>query len=258
MAAEIGATFDIETALTRGLLPIVYAALDPEGTLRSYVGLYIREEVQAEALVRNVGDFARFLEAASLSHAAILNLSEVARECQVSRKTAEGFLPILEDLLLGFRVPVFARRAKRRLVIHSKFFFADTGVFRSLRPRGPLDTPEEIGGAALEGLVAQHLRAWIAYTRETHALHYWRTRAGLEVDFVVYGDATFVALEVKSSRDVSSRDVRSLRAFLDEYPEAKACLLYRGRERIRVNGILCVPCEEFLSRLVPDATLPVE
>jgi uncharacterized protein len=115
-----------------------------------------------EALVRDVGAFARFLEAISFSHGSMLNLAEVARECQVSRKTVEGYLGILEDLLLAFRLPVFRRRAQRQLVAHEKFYFFDAGVFRSLRP----------GGLALEGLVAQHLRAWIAYRSGDERLHY--------------------------------------------------------------------------------------
>ncbi|WP_255087722.1 MULTISPECIES: DUF4143 domain-containing protein [unclassified Synechococcus] len=119
--------------------------------------------MQAEALVRDLGYFARFLEAISFSHGSTINLSAVARECQVGRKTVESYLGILGDLLLVFRVPVFCRRAKRQLVAHEKFFYVDTGAFRSPKPAGLLDAPAEIEGMALEGLVAQHLRGWIAY-----------------------------------------------------------------------------------------------
>ena len=159
MAAELGKAFSLRRALEIGLVPLVWGAAEPAQTLRAYASLYLREEVQAEAMVRDVGAFARFLEAISFSHGSLLNLAEVARECQVGRKTVEGYLDILEDLLLSFRVPVFTRRAKRHQVGHDKFFYFDTGVYRSLRPAGPLDRPEEIEGMALEGLVAQHLRA---------------------------------------------------------------------------------------------------
>jgi uncharacterized protein len=175
----------------------------------------------------------------------------------VGRKTAEGFVEILEDLLLGFRLQVFTKRARRHLVQHPKFYYVDAGVFRSLRPKGPLDMPEEIGGAALEGLVAQHLRAWIAYGKGDFQLHFWRTKAGLEVDFIVYGDSTFAAIEVKSSKSVFSKDVKPLLAFQEDYPQAKACLLYGGQERVKIDGILCVPCAEFLQQLVPNSPLPV-
>jgi len=139
----------------------------------------------------------------SFSHASLLNTSQVARECQINRKTVEGFIEVLEDLLLGFRLQVFTKRAQRKLIDHPKFYYMDAGVFRSLRPKGPLDSPEEIGGACLEGLVAQHLRAWMVYGKGEDTLYYWRTRAGLEVDFIVYGEDTFLAIEVKRSRVVS-------------------------------------------------------
>ncbi len=184
MAAELGEHFDLQAALGRGLLPLVWDATDPEDTLNAWVGLCVQQEIQTAGLVRNIGAFHRFLEVISFSQAFVLNVSEVARECAVSRKTVEGFVEIVEDLLLAFRLPVFARRARRYMAAHPKFFFADAGVFRSLRPAGPLDRPEEARGAALEGLVAQHLRAWVDYSDGAAKLFFWRTRAGSEVDFV--------------------------------------------------------------------------
>ncbi len=254
MAAEMGDTFSLQRALEVGLVPLVWGSAEPEMTLRAYASLYIREEVQAEALVRDVGAFARFLEAISFSHGSVLNLAEVARECQVGRKTVEGYLGILEDLLLAFRVPVFTRRAKRHLVAHSKFYYFDAGVYRSLRPAGPLDRPEEIEGMALEGLVAQHLRAWIAYRASGARLYYWRTKSGSEVDFVLYGPDVFWAIEVKRAASVHGKDLRALRAFREDYPEAEVCLLYLGRERLAIDGIPCIPCEDFLRHLHPDRT----
>jgi predicted AAA+ superfamily ATPase len=252
MAAELGARFKLEEALRLGMLPMVHAAAEPEEPLRAYNGLYLREEVQMEGLVRNVGSFARFLEAISFSQAAVLNLANVARECQVNRKTVEGYLDILEDLLLAFRVPTFTRRAKREMAAHPKFFFFDAGVFRANRPAGPLDAPSEIDGAALEGLVAQHLRAWCDYSNGEHRLFYWQTRSKLEVDCVIYGEREFHALEVKNSAHVRPEDLRGLRNFGEDYPESRRWLLYRGRERLLLDGILCVPCEEFLRLLVPN------
>lgn len=249
MAAELGAGFDMQRALQIGLVPLVWSAPDPGATLRAYAALYLREEVQAEALVRNVGAFARFLEAVSFSHGSLLNLAEVARECQVSRKTVEGYLEILEDLLLSFRVPVFTRRAKRLLVGHDKFYYFDTGVYRSLRPTGPLDRPEQIEGMALEGLVAQHLRAWVAYRGLGEQLFYWRTKSGSEVDFVVYGPNTFAAWEVKRAARVHSTDLRALKAFRQDYPEAQLALLYQGQERLEIDGISVIPCQAFLEQL---------
>ena len=198
------------------------------------------------------GDLRSFLEAMSFSHGAILNAAQVARECQVGRKVVESHIEVLEDLLLGFRVQVFSRRAQRQLVQHPKFYYSDVGIFRSLRSAGPLDRPEEIGGAALEGLVAQHLRAWIAYRGGDHELCYWRTKLGSEVDFVIYGPETFAAVEVKNAKTVYNADLRSLRSFQEDYPQAKAFLLYRGQERQKIGNVLCCPCEEFLRSLTPD------
>ncbi len=252
MAAELGEQFSLKTALRLGMLPVVCAATVPEDILRAYNGLYLREEVQMEGLVRNVGSFSRFLEAISFSQAGVLNLANVARECHVNRKTVEGYLEILEDLLLAFRVPVFARRAKRELAVHPKFFFFDAGVYRVNRPAGPLDSSSEIDGAALEGLVAQHLRAWCDYSAGDHRLHYWQTRSRVEVDFVVYGENHFHAIEVKNSDQVRPEDLRSLKSFGEDFPESTRWLLYRGRERLLRDGVLCVPCEAFLLELKPN------
>ena len=251
MACELGHQFKIEKALQYGLLPVVWGAGDPEAVLHAYNGLYLHEEVQMEGLVRNVGAFARFLEAMSFAHGAVLNLANVAREAQVSRKTVQGYLEILEDLMLGFRIEVFARRAKRMLAVHPKFYFFDTGVFRANRPTGPLDTRSELDGAALEGLVAQHLRAWCEYSAGRHRLHYWQTRAQVEIDFVVYGASGLYAVEVKNTRRIRPEDLQSLARFGEDYPNSQRYLLYRGQDRLQRNGVLCMPCEEFLRELSP-------
>ncbi|MBI5882869.1 MAG: ATP-binding protein [Elusimicrobia bacterium] len=257
MAAEIASRFDLDRALRQGLLPLVFGDKDPEDVLRAYAALYVREEVQMEGLVRNIGNFSRFLEAISFSQAGLLNLSNVARECEVERKVVESYVYILEDLLLAFRLPVFTKRSKRAVAVHPKFYYFDAGVYRSLRPQGPLDRPEEIDGHALESLVAQHLKAWNAYGGEQHQLAFWRTRSGVEVDFIIYGPQGFWAVEVKNADRVRDEELRGLRAFRDDYPEAKALFLYRGQERLKRNGILCLPCEEFLRGLVPGKRLEV-
>jgi len=255
MAAELGSLFSFDKALRYGLLPLVWAAENSLDVLNAYLGLYLKEEVQMEALVRNIGNFSRFLEAISFSYGSVLNVSNVARECEIGRKTVEGYVDILEDLLLSFRIPVFKKKAKRALVEHPKFYFFDTGVFKSIRPKGPLDRGEEIEGLALEGLVAQHLRAWIAYRRKNNALYYWRTRSGVEVDFVVYGEDGLWALEVKNVSKIHSGNLRALKSFKEDYPQSSIIFLYKGKERLKKEGILCVPCEDFLLQLHPGRNL---
>ena len=256
VAAELGPRFDLKRALKQGLVPLVWSSRRPNKVLDAYVALYLKEEVQLEGVVRGIGNFARFLEAISFSHAAVLNVSEVARECEVSRKTVEGYVEVLEDLLLAFRLPIFTRRARRHLAHHPKFYWFDAGIYRSMRPSGPLDRPEEIEGAALEGLVAQHLRAWIDYSDTDCRLSFWRTKSGSEVDFIVYGSDGFWAIEVKHSASVRSSDLRGLRAFREDYPQAKARLLYLGSESLEMDEILCLPCERYLRAIVPGKPLP--
>jgi predicted AAA+ superfamily ATPase len=255
MAAEVPA-FDLDRALEIGMLPLVLGSSDPIATLHAYATLYLDEEVKLEGWARDIGRFARFLETVTFSHGAVLNVANVAREAQAERNTIVGYIEVLEDLLLAFRLPVFTRRAKRETSQQPKFYLFDAGVFRSLRPRGPLDRPSEIGGAALEGLVAQHLRAWIAYSRGDTKLFFWRTRSGVEVDFVVYGDLGFMAIEVQNSTVVRSNDLRPLRAFIADYPEAKPLLLYSGNDELMIDGIRCVPVERFLRGLTPAAKTP--
>ena len=254
MAAELP-DFKLDAALRNGLMPLVVAAKEPDDVLRAYVALYLEEEVQREGWARNISGFARFLEAVSFSHASVLNLSNVARECQVERKTVQGYVEVLEDLLLSFRLPVFTKRARRKTTTHPKFYFFDAGVYRSLRPRGPLDRAEEIDGCAFEGLVAQHLRAWVAYHNGECKLYFWRTRAGVEVDFVVYGAHAFWAVEVQNAAIVRSQDLRGLKTLSADYPECTPVLVYRGTDRLRIDGIWCVPGAEFLRALHPAKRL---
>lgn len=255
-AGELGDGFDLDDALTLGMVPVVRDSVEPAETLKAYAALYLEQEVQAEGLTRDIGAFSRFLEAAAFSHAGLLNVSAVARECEVGRKTVEGYFGILEDLLLAFQVAPFTRRARRATVGRSKFFYFDAGVYRSLRPAGPLDRPGEIAGCALEGLVAQHLRAAAAYGSGGSDLYHWRTRGGNEVDLVRYGSNVFEAIEIKHAARVRPEDTRGLRAFGAEYPEARLVVLYRGSERLRLNRIEVIPVDEYLRKIDTPCRAP--
>lgn len=126
----------------------------------------------------------------------------------------------------------------------------------ALRPYSIMDTSTEIEGAALEGLVAQHLIAWRDYSLEKHTINFWRTRSGVEVDFIVFGPLGFWAIEVKNSRTVHPSDLRALNSFIEDYPEASALFLYRGTQRLQIKNVLCLPCEQFLKEMTPN--LPLE
>ncbi|MCK7504997.1 MAG: DUF4143 domain-containing protein [Desulfobacterales bacterium] len=179
--------FDLSEALTIGLLPAVMNSPDPLAALHAYVDLYLKEEVQMEGLTRNIGNFSRFLEAASFSHGSVtLNISNIARECRIERKVVEGYIGILEDLLLGIQGTCFHTPGAAGRLRHIRNSISSAPVSSpSCGLRVLLTGPKRNRGAALEGLVAQHLQAWIDYRHPDCRLRHWRTKAGSEVDFVV-------------------------------------------------------------------------
>jgi len=246
---ELGDRFTLRHAIRFGMLPSVWMRPNPAAYLASYVGTYLREEVQHEALVRNVAGFRRFLEAASYSQAAVLNVQAVAADCGINRKTVENHFDLVEDLLLAVRIPVFRRRAKRKLTAHPKFYFFDAGVYRALRPRGPLDSDDEIDGAAIETLVLELLRAENANHDLGYEIYFWRTGDDKEVDFVLYGERGLHAFEIKRSSRFAESDLAGLRLFCADYPEARACLFYGGTKAYRFDAIEVLPLGTGLSTL---------
>ncbi|MCI5065419.1 AAA family ATPase [bacterium] len=248
-ALELGKDFSVERALQYGLMPEIWDGADEEDYLKSYITTYLKEEVQQEGLARNLGTFSRFLETASFSQASPLNVSEIARSVGVSNKTAESYFSILEDLLLAVRLPVFQKHAKRDLYRRAKFYFFDTGIFRFLRPRGPLDSPEFIDVAALETLLFQETRAINDYQALGYDFFYWRTRDQKEVDLILYGERGLHAFEIKRASQIRKADLNGLQAFREDYPMAKAYLLFGGAQREYRDGIELIPYQEAIQEL---------
>lgn len=248
-AIELADDFRLDHSLKYGQLPSVYMEVDPKRYLESYVTTYLREEIQQEGLTRNLAAFTRFLEAASFSQGSVLSISNVARECSIERKVVENYFSILEDLLLGIKLPVFTKKAKRRLVAHPKFYFFDVGVFRTLRPMGPLDSPEQVEGSSYESLVLQELRAVNDYFDLGYTLYYWRTSNAVEVDFILYGKRGIKAIEVKRVGKISSDTLKGLNAFLAEFPMADAYLFYGGKHPMKEGKITIIPMAEGLKTL---------
>lgn len=248
-AQELGANFNLRESLKFGHLPAVFSEPDPSRYLNTYIHTYLKEEVQQEGLTRNLAGFARFLEIASLSQGQVVNSAEIAREIGLNRGTVTSFFEITEDLLLTYQLPVFTKRAKRRLITHSKFYFFDVGVYRSLRPKGPLDSVEEIEGAALETLVLQELKAVNAYYDLGYQIYFWRTSNQTEVDFILYGEKGLLACEVKRSDKISRKDLTGLLAFKRDYPEATLMLFYGGSRYEYLDGIHAIPIIEALKKL---------
>jgi predicted AAA+ superfamily ATPase len=255
-ALELKDQFSIETALSTGLIPVVFNAREPKDALAGYINVYLDQEVKSEAIVRNIDNFVRFLEAISFSQGGILNVANISRECQVHANSIRNYVAILKDLLIAETLPCFHKRMSRELVSHEKFYFFDCGLYRELRPTGPLDRAEEITGVALETLVYQNLQAWIESALLSVKLYFWRTQNGFEVDFVVYGENCFVAIEVKNSGRIRPEDLRGLKSFTKDYPEAKLFFLYRGSEKLDIEGILCLPVSDFLLSLDQYIVVP--
>ena len=248
-ATELGADFNLARALKYGQLPMACTSTDPEMFLQSYVRTYLQEEIQLEGLTRNLPAFSRFLEAASFSQGSPLNISAIARDCAVNRKVVENYFSILRDTLVSYEIPIFAKRAKRSVILSVKFYFFDAGVFRVLRPAGPYDSDAEAEGAALETLVLQEIAARNDYRRWNYGIYYWRTRQGAEVDFVLYGARGFKAIEVKHSDRIRQEDFKGLKQLKEEYPEAELIFVHSGDRRFHEGGIEVVPVEMFLREL---------
>jgi predicted AAA+ superfamily ATPase len=251
-AAELKNDFDLNRALIHGLIPLAYITDDPMDFLESYIQVYLQEEIVQEGLIRNIGSFIRFLESASFSQGSILNVSTVARDCAVPRKTVAGYFDILNDLRIAYQIPLFQKRAKRKMQAHPKFYFFDVGLFRSLRPLGPLEEKDGLIGPSLETLVLQELLALNAHLRKRFQIHYWRSPRNMEVDFIVYGEETFYAIEVTKASRVREGDIAGLKAFLLEYPKATTCLVYGGYERYFEDNIHIIPVIDFFRDTVRE------
>lgn len=249
-AIELGEDFRLEKSMKYGQLPTIHdQSVDPEDYLKSYIHVYLREEVMLEGLTRNAGAFARFLEAASFSQGCVLNTTEIAREVSIERKTVEEYFQITEDLLIATRIPVFTKRAKRKTIAHSKFYFFDVGVYRILRPMGPFDRPEEAEGPALESLVFQEIQAINSYFDFGYEIFFWRTVDKLEIDFILYGPNGIIGIEVKRSSKLHSEDLKALKAFQIDYPMAKLYIFYGGTQRLYFDQIEAIPVTEALKSL---------
>lgn len=248
-AVELGTSFDLEKAVQFGLMPVIWHREEPLLYLEGYIEVYLQQEMAQEGIVRQLGDFARFLKIATLSQGQPINLTNIAREVALPRDRVSGYFQIVEDLLIAVHIPPFTRKAQRRLILHPKFYFFDAGLYRTLRPKGPLDSAAEIDGPVLETLLLQNLRAINDSLHFDYEIYFWRTASGLEVDFILYGPHGLHAIEVKRSRSIAKKDLSALHAFKEEYPEATCWLAYGGEHRQYIDGITAVPFEEFLMTL---------
>lgn len=247
-AAELGADFDLVRLLNHGYLPPHYDADRVERRLASYVGDYLKEEVAAEGLVRNLPVFSSFLGVAALADGELVNVANIARECGVSAPTVKGHFGILEDTLLGRWLPGYTRRPKRRVIAAPKFYFSDVGVVNHLARRGRLIPGGELFGKAFENWVFHELRAANAYGEHFHELSYWRLASGIEVDFVV--GAMQLAIEAKAAARVTDDHLRGLRHLRTDQPSVRRVMVcLEPRRRRTDDGIDILPARAFVEDL---------
>lgn len=242
--------FSLDTALNRGLLPAHYLSDRASSRLAAYVGDYLREEVLAEALTRNLPAFQRFLEAAALSNGQIVNYATISREIGVAANTVRSYFEILVDTLIATWVPAWTKRAKRRVIQAPRFWFFDVGIVNELTRRGVLAPGSTDFGAAFEHFIFMELRAHALYAGRGDGLpvSYWRTASAIEVDFIL-GDAE-VAVEVKSTDRPTTDHLKGLRAWREEHPRSRCILVCRAPKARRAEqGIEILPWQEFLASL---------
>ena len=240
--------FDLNRALNHGMLPHHYLMENPAMRIQSYIGDYLQQEIVEEAIVRKLDSFTRFLKVAALTNGEIVNYTNIAQDCGISSKTVKEYFSILEETLLGFYLPSYTRVIKRRVIQSPKFYYFDVAIPNHLLHRVPLQQGTDVYGHALEHLVIQELRAFLSYRHPFKSLSHWHTLDNkYEVDAIL-GDAE-VAIEVKSSNNITSHDTRGLKAFAEEYPDAKLYLLSLEDRPRKFNGIEVWPVEQFFKRL---------
>jgi uncharacterized protein len=255
---ELGEDFDLDRTLEIGALPLVLGSDAPRDTLRSYVQLYLREEIKGEALVRNLPGFARFLPVAGLFHGQLVNVSGIAREAGVARTTVEGYLGVLEDTLLVRRLPAYEARLRVRERKHPKLYWVDPGVARAAKGAYGAVGQEEVG-PLLEGWVHTLLCTYIAERELADEVAYWAPAESrkLEVDFVLRRGSELCAIEVKSGRRTYPGQLAGLRAIGDLPGVRRRILVHRGaRATTTEDGIETWPIETFVESLAEDRLWP--
>lgn len=247
VSAEIP-DFDIDKAVNVGMLPRHYLASSPAKRIQAYVGDYLQQEVIAEALVRNLDSFTRFMEVAAISDGEMVNYTKIASECGVSSKTVKEYFVILQETLLGYMLPAYTKIVKRRVQVAPKFYYFDVGITNYLLHRDPLRRGTAEYGHAFEHLIVQEVMAYMDYSESMKGLSFWHTQNNAyEVDLVV-GNAE-VALEIKSSDNVTTSHLKGLKAFGEEHPDCKLIVVSLEERPRMMNGVEIWPVQAFLKRL---------
>ena len=239
--------FNLIQYLNRGALPMVYDSKDYKEELDSYVSLYLREEIQNEALTRNVQAFAEFLDLIALSNGQELNYESFSRDLQISPSTFRNYIEILNDTLLGFLLPGWTKSKKRKAISRGKYYLFDLGVTNTLCQRGVIKSNSELFGKAFEHFIILELRSYLSYSRKKLSMHYWRSTSRAEVDLII-GDK--LAIEIKSHSLIQDKHLKGLRSLKEEQILKKYIVVSLDKEeRITKDKIHIIPWETFLKKL---------
>lgn len=246
---ELGSDFELERILNQGYLPRIYSSNSPARLLNSYVAQYLKEEIAAEGLARNLPHYSEFLNIASLSDCDTVNYTNIAREVGVSIETIRGYFTILVDTLLGRFLPAYRRRPKRRIATSPKFYFCDVGIVNFLAKRGVVQPGSELFGKAFENWIFHELNAYNAYRERFATLSYWRLSGGTEVDFII--DDMSLAIEAKASTRITHAHLKGLRELAKDYPDAQKRIIVclEPKDRKTEDGIWVLSFKSFLSKL---------
>ncbi|MDY6953228.1 MAG: ATP-binding protein [Thermodesulfobacteriota bacterium] len=241
--------FDLERYLRYGGLPAVYLSQFPEEELDAYVNTYLKEEILAEGLIRRLPPFSRFLKTMALSNGEMINFAKLANDCQVPPSTVAEYVGLLEDTLIGFRLPAWIESKKRKAIKTGKFYFFDPGVTHMLAGTETLDRNSNLYGRSFEQFICMELRSYLSYRRKKLPLTYWRSKNGHEVDFLL-GHKT--AIEVKASSKISRNDFKELKYLQEEGVFQNLILVSQDPVSTFTDNILTLPWEKFLSDLWKD------
>jgi len=251
VSAEMEFQLNVSDALRYGTLPTVVTGSDAQSYLTAYAETYLQEEIRAEALTRNIGNFSRFLEVAARQNAQVTNVSGIARDAAVTRQTVQNYFEILEDTLMGFWLNPWKLKRATKQIAHPKFYLFDCGIVRALSSRLPYPPLAEELGSLLETFILNEVRAYLAYTKHRYPLYFWRSYDGVEVDLLCETVNGFVALEIKSTERWNKRFNRGFNRIRNELGAGRVqCFgVYRGERNAIWDDVLVIPVLDFLKRL---------
>lgn len=251
VSGEVNFELDLEKQIGFGMLPCSFLSANPKKYLQAYSETYWKEEIRAEALTRNFGSFARFLEIAARQNGQLTNTAAIARDAEVARQTVRGYFDILIDTMIGFWLDPCKLKRSTKQVSHSKFFFFDSGVARALSGRLPYPVTPEESGPLFECFLINEIRAYLHYTELNYPLHFWRSQSGVEVDILLETSTGYIAIELKSGIRWEKKFNRGMHRISEELKKDKVtCFgVFMGDRQLTMDKITIYPALDFLRRL---------